>query len=554
MLNMISFTTLTFISISIIIRIIILTIHWPQLINIIIEIKFRIINSTHILISIILDSKNIIFLLTITSITLNIFIFSSLYISHDQYHLQFYKILILFVLSIILLVFRTNLILLLTAWDGLGLTRFLLVAHYNNHKSIRGRIITLISNRVGDAAIIIALTLFLSQNHLNLNLWQHNNHLLIILLICGAITKRAQTPFTVWLPEAIAAPTPVSSLVHSSTLVTAGLFLLIHFSQSINSSILAPLLLYIGLWTSLIGGIIGIKRKDSKKIVAISTLRQLGFIATTLRIGLQTLTFFHLITHARFKALLFITIGIDIICLSHSQSLTPTNKSQITITYSSAKLISLLSLNAAPFLAGFFSKDAILEFIETREKIEPIIALYLATSLTSIYSLRVWYTRTITNFYNPILSTNYWKPQTPSLLLTFLRIRIGGICYPLIINYQPLPHTKIEHQIPTLIITLGLLILIFINSTHLNPPHINFLTKSIIFIKPPTKLSRSLTLSLGNLLIILTETSLLEGRRALFLPFLSSSLSNWSLSTQKLPLPKILLWSITLCLIFLSIF
>lgn len=133
----------------------------------------------------------------------------------------------------------------------------------------------------------------------------------------------------------------------------------------------------------------GLATKDTKKIVAISTLRQLGFIISNLRIGLPLITLLHLITHANFKALLFITVGANIMSTSHSQILTSNNTTKGALTISTRKLISLTSLNALPYTAGFHSKDLILETILTTEKLEPLTALYLATTLTTLYSLRL---------------------------------------------------------------------------------------------------------------------------------------------------------------------
>jgi len=188
----------------------------------------------------------------------------------------------------------------LIGWDLLGVTSFFLVIYYKNRKSLGSGMLTALSNRVGDALFLIILGLRLSHAG-------GLSHLQLICLIALAITKRAQYPFSSWLPAAIAAPTPVRCLVHSRTLVTAGVYVLLRYNPHESQWLIVA-----GSVTILIAGICACAETDVKKIIALSTLSQLGVMMVALGLTLKELCFFHLITHALFKALLFLCIGVFI--------------------------------------------------------------------------------------------------------------------------------------------------------------------------------------------------------------------------------------------------
>ena len=211
------------------------------------------------------------------------------------------------------------------------------------------------------------------------------------MLIVAAITKSAQFPFIRWLPAAIAAPTPVSALVHSSTLVTAGIFILIRFYPTLKTiPTLEFILLFAASITACVAGLAAIAECDIKKVIALSTLRQLGTIAYRLAINIPHLAFFHLITHALFKALLFIAAGTLIHYHDHNQDLRSIGILNNTMPLISSIIIrSSLALCGAPFIAGFYSKDLIIEAqIDNPFNYILIIVFLLATGLTSAYSVR----------------------------------------------------------------------------------------------------------------------------------------------------------------------
>lgn len=353
------------------------------------------IGRTPIKITIILDWISTTYATIIIFISTNVLKFSRSYIKDDLFINRFTILVLIFILSINLLIFIPNFIALLLGWDGLGITSFILVIYYQNPTSLGAGIITALTNRLGDAIILIAIALTLNQGHWHITIINSNSANLfiqILIITVAAITKRAQIPFSRWLPAAIAAPTPVSALVHSSTLVTAGIFILIRFYPFLSSiKIFHYFAIFTGITTILIAGIRAIIENDIKKIIALSTLRQLGLIITSLGLGLPILTFFHITTHAIFKALLFITAGTLISSHSHNQDFrligNITNQNIIT---RSCIIISNIALCGIPFLAGFYSKDLIFEWINSSISLYiTSVAFYIGISLTIIYSIRI---------------------------------------------------------------------------------------------------------------------------------------------------------------------
>lgn len=331
------------------------------------------------------------------------------YIKEEVFIKRFILLVYLFIVSIILLIISPNLISILLGWDGLGLVSYCLVIYYQNNKSFNAGILTALTNRIGDIALLLSIAWFLNFGSWNflfyLNEIKQSDNLWFIslLIIIAAITKSAQIPFSSWLPAAIAAPTPVSSLVHSSTLVTAGVYLIIRFFNSFRTQI-SLLILFLSIITIFISGLGARFEFDLKKIIALSTLSQLGLIIRILIIGREVLSFFHLLTHALFKALLFMCAG-NII---HNYY----NCQDIRFIGSCIKIIPLtctifnirnLSLCGLPFLRGFYSKDLIIELIIIGYlNLFVFIVFFVSIGLTACYTLRlIYYTCFIKfNFYS----------------------------------------------------------------------------------------------------------------------------------------------------------
>lgn len=226
--------------------------------------------------------------------------------------------------------------------------------------------ITFARNRVGDALIIISLRYLLYSITLDISVLSYffeiDYYWVIIIVLVASCTKRAQIPFRAWLPAAIAAPTPVSSLVHSSTLVTAGVYLLFRFDFILVYFRINKILLLLGVLTILIARIRAFFEKDIKKIVALSTLRQLGVIICALGAGFRMLGFFHLLSHAFFKALLFVRAGRLIHNSNRYQDLRKMGGSADVLPFTKRIIIGcLLSLCGLPFMSAFYSKEMIIE-------------------------------------------------------------------------------------------------------------------------------------------------------------------------------------------------
>jgi len=230
---------------------------------------------------------------------------------HEIFFKRFNGLVLAFVASMIFLILIPDLLFTLIGWDGLGLVRFLLIIYYLRGKSFNAGIKTYIINRLGDGFFMVGFGILILQGN-----WLIDSlkivFLFVFLFVLGCFTKSAQFPFSRWLPDAMAAPTPVSALVHSSTLVTAGIFLLIRFSNCFSDAFFL-FLGCIGFWTMFLASLSACLEHDSKKIIAYSTLRQLGLMIVSLSMGLISFAFFHLLTHAIFKALLFITSGYKIL-------------------------------------------------------------------------------------------------------------------------------------------------------------------------------------------------------------------------------------------------
>lgn len=359
---------------------------------------FRI-NSTIIEIVLIFDWISLLFISFVLFISSLVIYYRKDYISGDLFINRFIILVLLFVFSIIIIILSPNLIRILLGWDGLGLVSYCLVIYYQNVKSYNAGILTALSNRLGDVALLISIAWILNYGRWNFLFYlefikiDYWIRVVCFIVILAAITKSAQIPFSSWLPAAIAAPTPVSALVHSSTLVTAGVYLLIRFRNLINDSGAAKFLLLISGLTIFIAGLGANFEFDLKKIIALSTLSQLGLIIRILAIGFYKLAFFHLLTHALFKALLFICAGVIIHNIKNSQDIRDMGRLTIYMPLTISCLnVANLALCGFPFLAGFYSKDIILEMVLISQlNLFSVFLFFFSTGLTVSYSFRLFY-------------------------------------------------------------------------------------------------------------------------------------------------------------------
>nr|YP_009092514.1 NADH dehydrogenase subunit 5 [Lepas australis]AIQ85054.1 NADH dehydrogenase subunit 5 [Lepas australis] len=342
-----------------------------------------------------MDWVSFMFISFVLLISGSVFFYSGEYMEGELNMSRFILLLLAFVSSMGLLIFSPNLISLLLGWDGLGLVSYCLVIFYQNYKSLNAGMLTVLSNRVGDVFILVAIVYMLNYGDWSLAAWLGSSPYLklgSLLIVLASLTKSAQIPFSAWLPAAMAAPTPVSSLVHSSTLVTAGVYLVIRLGW-IYDFWLNDLLMILSTLTMFMAGLGACFEFDLKKVIALSTLSQLGLMMFSLSLGLVKMALFHLIMHALFKALLFMSAG----CIIHSskgwQDLRLMGNCSLSLPYiSSCFVISNMALAGMPFLAGFYSKDLILEISLYQEvNMMSVLFLFLSTGLTVMYTLRLIY-------------------------------------------------------------------------------------------------------------------------------------------------------------------
>nr|UYI30619.1 NADH dehydrogenase subunit 5 [Aquatica sp. a XF-2022] len=375
---------------------------------IIFEYELMTLNSSIIYMSILFDWMSLLFMSFVLFISSMVIYYSEEYMLGDLNINRFIFLVFLFVMSMMFLIISPNLISILLGWDGLGLVSYCLVIYYQNNKSLNAGMLTALSNRIGDVGILMSVAWMMNYGSWNfifyLDFMKEDFDMKIIsyFIVLSALTKSAQIPFSSWLPAAMSAPTPVSSLVHSSTLVTAGVYLLIRFNFCFSSSLMF-LMLFISMMTMFMSGLGANFEYDLKKIIALSTLSQLGLMMSILFLGDYKLAFFHLLSHALFKALLFMCAGCMIHNLMNCQDIrymgSLINFMPLTCMFFN---ISNFSLCGLPFLSGFYSKDLILEvFSMSYMNMYVYIVFYVSIGLTVSYSFRLCYYSmfSVYNFY-----------------------------------------------------------------------------------------------------------------------------------------------------------
>nr|UQJ73649.1 NADH dehydrogenase subunit 5 [Pseudodiamesa sp. 2XL] len=354
-------------------------------------------HSSSIVMTFLFDWMSLMFMSFVLFISSLVIFYSKEYMAEDVNINRFIMLVLLFVFSMMMLIISPNLISILLGWDGLGLVSYCLVIYFQNVKSYNAGMLTALSNRIGDVALLLAIAWMLNYGSWNyifyIEIMKNDFEMQIIgaLVILAAMTKSAQIPFSSWLPAAMAAPTPVSALVHSSTLVTAGVYLLIRFNILFTDSWMGSCLLLLSGLTMFMAGIGANFEFDLKKIIALSTLSQLGLMMSILAMGFPKLAFFHLLTHALFKALLFMCAGAVIHNMKNSQDIRDMGCLAAHMPYTTSCLnVANLALCGMPFLAGFYSKDLILEMVSlSYVNMFTFFLYFFSTGLTVCYSFRL---------------------------------------------------------------------------------------------------------------------------------------------------------------------
>nr|AII02490.1 NADH dehydrogenase subunit 5 [Doa sp. MJT-2014] len=435
--------------------------------NMVIFLEWEIIsfNSISIVMSILLDWMSLLFMMFVSLISSVVIYYSKSYMSSELNLNRFIILVLLFVFSMILLIISPNIISILLGWDGLGLVSYCLVIYYQNLKSYNSGMLTALSNRIGDVFILMVICWMLNYGSWNyffyLDFMKNDSEMMIVglMIIIAAMTKSAQIPFSSWLPAAMAAPTPVSALVHSSTLVTAGIYLLIRFNNLLLDMIFMKFLLLISGLTMFMAGISANYEFDLKKIIALSTLSQLGLMMSILSMGLPDLAFFHLLTHAMFKALLFMCAGVIIHMMNDIQDIRIMGGISFYIPLTSLCLnISNLALCGIPFLAGFYSKDLILEMVSFNNLNFLIFMLYyISTGLTMFYTFRLLSYLMINDFnllsvYN-LFDEDYIMLKSMFVLL-FMSLVSGSLLSWLIFSYPYMIYLPFNMKLMVIYVSL----------------------------------------------------------------------------------------------------
>nr|UZN43719.1 NADH dehydrogenase subunit 5 [Ixodes ovatus]UZN43745.1 NADH dehydrogenase subunit 5 [Ixodes ovatus] len=398
----------------------------------IILLEFFLLNllSLDIKIYLLFDWVSVSFMFVVMFISSMVVIYSDSYMSSDKSKDYFCYMVLLFVLSMLLLIMSPNMIMIMLGWDGLGLVSYCLVIYYQSSNSFNSGMITVLSNRVGDVTILMSVIFLMNYGTMDMVKVKEMMKITGIFILISGLTKSAQIPFSAWLPAAMAAPTPVSSLVHSSTLVTAGIYLLIRFSILFNYSFYSNILLILSSMTLFMAGVGANLEMDFKKIIAFSTLSQLGLIMLILSLGKMEMAFFHLLMHALFKSMLFLCAGLIIHSMGGIQDIRYLgNFFCFSPLISGCMGLSSLSLFGFPFVGGFYSKDLILEFIYMN--LDNMIILFLviaSTSLTLMYCMRMLYYLVWKGIFSQSFFSKAedFKMMGPIYMLSLMVICFGG--------------------------------------------------------------------------------------------------------------------------------
>ncbi|HEY1870485.1 MAG TPA: NADH-quinone oxidoreductase subunit L, partial [Chitinophagaceae bacterium] len=350
-----------------------------------------------------IDQLSAIFLLIITGVGFLIHVYSTSYMHEEtaEHFGRYFSYLNLFIFSMLLLVMGSNYIIMFIGWEGVGLCSYLLIGYwFKNTEYNKAANKAFIMNRIGDLGFLIAIFWIISKiGNANFsevfankgNFTSGEVTAITLLLFVGATGKSAQIPLYTWLPDAMAGPTPVSALIHAATMVTAGIYMIARSNALYSlSEVSMNVVAIVGLATAILGATIALKQNDIKKVLAYSTVSQLGYMFLALGVGAYSAGVFHVMTHAFFKALLFLAAGSVIHAMGGEQDIRKMGGLSNLRTTCFTFLIGCIAIAGVPPFAGFFSKDAILLAAYEHNKILYGVALFGAL-LTAYYMFRLFF-------------------------------------------------------------------------------------------------------------------------------------------------------------------
>ena len=403
-----------------------------------------------------LDGLSGVMMVLICTLSLVIQLFSTSYMSKDEKYTKYFEYFNFFVFSMLLLVLSGNFLVMFFGWELVGLSSYLLISFWSEKKSAsKAGNKAFILNRIGDFGFLIGLMMilnyfetfnFLSIFENTLKTRPENLDLMILFLLLGAFGKSAQFPLFSWLPDAMEGPTPASALIHAATMVTAGVFMLVRISPLLQFSEIGSItIISLGLLTALISAFAAINQDDIKKVLAYSTISQLGFMFIAIGAGAYVAAIFHLVTHAFFKALLFLGAGAVIHEMHHEQNIYKMGGLRKKMPVTAAMMgIGTLAISGIPPLAGFWSKDEILASVFARGGIYyGFWALsLLAALMTAFYMGRHWLLIFVKEPSNELdsISEAPKNMTRPLILLGLFSIFIGFINTPFFHGLEKVLH------------------------------------------------------------------------------------------------------------------
>nr|YP_004935042.1 NADH dehydrogenase subunit 5 [Siphonaria gigas]AEQ93914.1 NADH dehydrogenase subunit 5 [Siphonaria gigas] len=504
---------------------------------------------------VVLDKISCSFSVVVTLIASSVFMFAHKYMEEDPFKSRFIWVLMAFVLSMNLLIFSGSVFFLFLGWDGLGITSFALIVYYQSFDSLSSGFQTLMVNRIGDAIIVVSMFLFtfLGQFNFVYMLSGDVGTLVGMMFLLAGLTKSAQFPFSSWLPAAMAAPTPVSALVHSSTLVTAGIFLIIRLCYNIPlGSEGMGVLIFVGSITCLLGGWAATMENDIKKIIALSTLSQLGVMVFSLGLGYPNLALFHLYTHALFKALLFLTAGHILMASFGTQDIRLLGGLGMSMPTTVVLFnVSSLCLVGAPFLSSFYSKHVILEkMFMGYVNLFGVLFMLLATGFTAKYVSRTLKSISWGKTVNPVVgSLSGIYTTIPIMVLGTGAIVGGGFFFIFdVSNLECLFISSFLHNLINTVTAIG----VTLGLVMMTPS--SFFVSSLFFLTPLLSLSGKLMSPLSKKLHMLDygwlEPSFLLKDRLLVA---SSIVTSWFVWPARLGMFRVVFFLVSVFFLYFCI-